>query len=95
MTVGVVYEFEGATLGQYDEILPLLGMSPKGKAEPGTLFHWITATESGIRVTDVWESREAFEKFGAERVAPYAEKLGFPNPPTVAYFDVHNYLTEG
>jgi hypothetical protein len=34
-------EFEGAILGQYDEILTLLGMSPKGKAEPGTLFHWV------------------------------------------------------
>lgn len=42
MTVGVVYEFEGATLGQYDEILTLLGMSPLGKVlvlnrlDPGT-----------------------------------------------------------
>ena len=36
MTVGIVYEFEGATLAQYDDILKLLGMSPKGKAEPGT-----------------------------------------------------------
>lgn len=95
MTVGVVYEFEGATLDQYDEILKLLGMSPRGKAEPGTLFHWVTKTDSGFRVTDVWESRAAFEKFAQERVGPYAEKLGFPNPPVVTVHEVHNYLTEG
>jgi len=95
MTVGIVYEFEGATLAQYDDILKLLGMSPKGKAEPGTLFHWVTATQSGFQVTDVWESQDAFEKFGADRVAPFAQQLGFPNPPTVRVFDVHNYLTEG
>lgn len=39
MAVGVVSDFEGATFDQYDEILRLLGMSPRGKAEPGTLFH--------------------------------------------------------
>jgi hypothetical protein len=93
MTVGVVYEFEGTTLGQYDDILKLLGMTPKGTSEPGSLFHWVTGTESGIKVTDVWESQEAFEKFGAERVGPYAQQLGFPNPPVVTYFEVHNYLT--
>jgi hypothetical protein len=95
MTVAVVYEFEGATLGQYDEILTLLGMSPKAKAEPGTLFHWVTKAKAGFQVTDVWESREAFEKFSEERVGPYAQKVGFPNTPVATFHEVHNYLTEG
>lgn len=70
-------------------------MSPKGKVEAGTLFHRVTKTESGFQVTDVWESRDAFEKFSEERVGPYAQKIGFPNPPKVTFHEVHNYLTEG
>jgi hypothetical protein len=46
-------------------------------------------------VTDVWESREAFEKFSEERVGPYAQKVGFPNTPVATFHEVHNYLTEG
>lgn len=87
--VGVVSDFEGATLDQYDEILQLLGMSPRGRQSLAM------KTDSGFRVTDVWESREAFEKFSQERVAPYADKVGLPNPPDVTFHEVHNYLREG
>jgi hypothetical protein len=95
MTVGVVYEFEGATLSQYDEVLKELGVSPRGKsAAPECVFHWVTETKSGIQVTDVWESREAFGRF-AEELGPITQKVGFPNPPVPVFHEVHNYLTEG
>ena len=44
-------EFEGATLDQYDEVIEKMGFSPGGAGAPGGLFHWITATDGGIRVT--------------------------------------------
>jgi hypothetical protein len=56
------------------------------------MFHWVTKTDDGIRVTDVWRSKEDFEKFLREQVVPATQQLGFPQPE-VTYVDVHDYLT--
>ncbi|MGH3733109.1 MAG: hypothetical protein ACRDVC_07020 [Acidimicrobiales bacterium] len=53
----------------------------------------MTKTDTGFVATDVWESQEAFGKFAEERVGPLTQKAGFPNPPSVKFFEVHNYLT--
>jgi hypothetical protein len=54
MAVAVVLEFPGATLKQYDEVIERMGFEPGGSGAPGGLFHWVTATDDGIRGTDVW-----------------------------------------
>lgn len=51
----------------------------------------VTATEDGIRVTDVWQTREQFETFAAEQIGPLSAEAGFPAPPEITYHDVHNY----
>ena len=95
MATGVVLEFEGATVAQYDQIIEKMGFSPGGSGGPGGLFHWVTETEAGLRVTDVWESREHFEKFADEQIGPMSQEVGLPNPPTITFHEVHNYLTAG
>ncbi len=95
MAVGVVLEFDGATLDQYDEVVKKMGFSPLGRGAPGGLFHWVTKTGDGIRVTDVWESKEQFDAFAQNQIGPITQEVGFPSPPTVTFFDVHNYLTAG
>ena len=42
MPVAVVMDFEGATLEQYDQICSSMGLTPRGAAPPGALFHWVT-----------------------------------------------------
>jgi hypothetical protein len=59
------------------------------------LFHWVTATETGIRITDVWEDRETFERFALEQIGPYSAEAGVTDPPTITFFDVHNHLAAG
>ena len=95
MAVAVVLVFEGATLAQYDQVVEKMGFSPGGAGAPGGLFHWVTKTDDGIRVTDVWEDRETFERFAQEQIGPYTEEVGVPNPPEISIFEVHNYLTAG
>src|SRR5438045_6966302 len=70
MAIGVQMEFPGATLAQYDQVIQKMGFRLGGPGAPGGLFHWVTKTDAGIRVVDVWESREQYEKFSAERVRP-------------------------
>jgi hypothetical protein len=95
MAVAVVLEFEGATPDQYDQVIERMGFAPGGAGAPGSLFHWVTATDDGIRVTDVWESREQFEKFAEEQIGPHTAAVGIPNPPQVTFHEVHNHLTSG
>jgi hypothetical protein len=63
MAVAVVMDFEGATLDQYDQVVAKMGLSAGGAGPPGALFHWVTETDGGVRVTDVWETREQFDRF--------------------------------
>ena len=58
--VGVQVELKGATLDQYDEMVKRMGFEPQGAGAPGCVFHWVTKTADGIRVTDVWERQEDY-----------------------------------
>ena len=95
MAIGVQQDFPQATLAQYDEVVKKMGFRPGGPGAPGGLFHWVTKTDSGIRVIDVWESRDQFEKFSAEKIRPLAAQAGITEPPKVTFFEVHNYLIKG
>jgi hypothetical protein len=95
MAIAVQLDFDGMTLDQYDEVIKRMGFTPGGQGGPGVLFHWVTKTDKGLRVTDVWESREAFEKFAQEKIGPITQEVGVPGPPETKFFEVHNYLTAG
>lgn len=94
MAIAVQMDFSGGSLAQYDEVIRRMGFSPGGAGAKGGLFHWVTKTPDGVRVTDVWESREAFEKFAAEKIGPITEAAGVARPE-MKFFEVHNYLTAG
>jgi len=96
MAVAVVLDFKGGTtLAQYDQVIEKMGFTREGAGAPGSLFHWVTATADGIRVTDVWETREHFESFAQEKIGPFTQEVGFAGPPEMTFFEVHNYLTAG
>lgn len=95
MAVGIVLDFKGATLDQYDQVLERMGLTPGGSGPPGVLFHWVTKIDDGFRVTDVWESREAFDRFSEEQIGPHSQAVGMTDPPEIAFHDVYNHLTAG
>jgi hypothetical protein len=95
MAVAVVMDFDGASLDQYDQVLVKMGLSPGGAGPPGAIFHWVTSTGDGMRVTDVWETREQYDKFAAEQIGPYAAEVGITGPPQIAFHEVHSYMTAG
>jgi hypothetical protein len=95
MSVAVVMNFKGGTPEQYDQVIEQMGFAPGGAGASGGLFHWVAVTDDGIRVTDVWETAEQFQRFAEERIGPITEAVGVPAPPQLEYYDVHNYLTAG
>jgi len=92
VAVAVQLDFKGGTLEQYDEAAERLGFLPGGPSARAELFHWVTKTDDGVRVIDVWETREAFEEFLTDKIGMVAPKVGWSFPPEIQFFEVHNYF---
>ncbi len=74
----------------YDQIVAELALDSPPE---GLIVHVAGPTSTGFRIIDVWESEEAFGKFGSERLAPAVEKVapGSP-PPDLDVLPVHHIL---
>jgi hypothetical protein len=83
--------FKGGTTEQYDQVIQKMGFEHRGVGAPGGLFHWVTQTDDGLKVVDVWESPEVFQKFADEQIGPYTSEVGL-DPPEVTSYPVYNYL---
>ena len=92
MPVAVEMDFEGATLDQYEQVMELMGLEKGGQAPPGALFHWAAETDTGLRVVDVWETRDAFDRFAEEQIGPHTATAGFESPPQMVFHDVHGWV---
>ncbi len=89
-----VHDSPGVTQEQYEQVgarltdgrgLTSLDDWPGG----GILSHTAGPTEVGWRVVDVWESQDAFDRFGAV-IGPILEDVGFPGEPRL--FEVQNFV---
>ncbi|HEY7256539.1 MAG TPA: hypothetical protein VH476_07625 [Solirubrobacterales bacterium] len=65
---------------------------------PGLIFHWAGEVDGRWTISDVWESRDAYDAFNAERLTPAIEKVAAAaGAPTDAEqrtieVSVHNHL---
>ena len=93
MAVAVQIDVPGVTVEQYDLATEIAGFLQGGPLPSGGLFHWVAKTDTGIRMVNVWASRELFDRF-AETQAAIIKEIGV-NPASleVQFFDVHNYLS--
>lgn len=55
----------------YEQIRQQLGLAPP----PGLIAHLVLQTETGLRYVDVWESKEACDRFFDERVHPAVDAV--------------------
>ncbi len=94
MAVAVQMEFKG-DMDQYEQVIQKMGFSHGGSGAPGGLFHWVTETDGGFRVTDVWTDEETFESFAQAQIGPYAAEAGLEGPSNLKVVPVYNYLTAG
>jgi hypothetical protein len=92
MPVAVEMNFRGATLDQYDEVISKMDLRPGGPVPEGAIFHWVAKTDDGIRVVDVWETRERYEQYARDQIGPFTREAGIEGPPETTFYDVHNHL---
>ena len=94
MPIAVEFTFDGATLDQYDQIMEKMGLTNGGPTPPGALFHWAAMGDAGLRVVDVWKTREEFDKFAQEKIGPISAEVGVAEP-ALTFYDVHSYVIAG
>lgn len=88
MAVAFVMDFAGGRREHYDAVLERMQLG--GRLPAGALAHCAGETAEGLRVVDVWESREAFDRFATEQIMPFAADAGLPQPEVTAV-ELHNF----
>jgi hypothetical protein len=59
----------------------------------GLRVHTAGFTGNGFRIFDVWDSKEQFDRFTADRLMPLVmEQDGDPTPPTLTVYELHNLV---
>jgi len=75
---------------QYDETIRRLEGDGGEFPPDGLEYHVAFLVDGGIRVSEIWDSREKWEAFG-ERLMPILADVGIePGEPEV--FEVHNII---
>ena len=96
MPVVAVFQSPGFTQEQYEKsVVGVTGgktrvESPSDWPVDGLLAHIAGQGETGFRVVDVWESEEAFNRFG-ETLMPILEELGVEGRPEV--YPAHTFVS--
>jgi hypothetical protein len=96
MPVVAVFQSPSLTQEQYEEsVRRLTGggsrlVSPADWPVEGLLVHAAGQGESGFRVVDVWESEEAFGRFG-ETLMPILQEIGVQGQPEV--YPAHTFVS--
>jgi hypothetical protein len=91
MAVGIRLKLDGGTAEQMDRLNAAI--DPDGNPPDGIIFHASGPVDGGWGVLDFWESREHFERFAAERIAPAMAAIGATGPPPEVHeFPVHEHF---
>ncbi len=96
MPVVAVFQSPSFTQEQYEEsVRRLTGgtsrlESPADWPVGGLLAHVAGQGESGFRVVDVWESEDAFRRFG-ETLMPILQEIGVEGQPEI--YPAHTFVS--
>jgi hypothetical protein len=91
MPIVMTMQWDGVTAEQYDRVRKEVNW--EGNAPAGGMFHVASFAPEGLRVTDLWESAESFNRFVEQRLMPGVQKLGIPGQPRVEIRAVHALFT--
>ena len=88
MPTVMLMEWPGMTQDQYNRVMSNLGLDANPPA--GAIFHVSGFSEGTLRVLDIWDSQQAFERFQQDRLNAAVQQAGISGQPKVQFFPVHN-----
>lgn len=97
MPIGAVFQAPGLTQEKYEATVRKLTGGKKNRMQAvsdwpveGILVHAAGQSAKGFRVVDVWESEDAFRRFG-EKLLPIMKELGIEGDPEV--YSTHAFVS--
>jgi len=93
MAIVMSMQWDGVTAEQYERVRKEVNW--EGNKPEGGMFHVAWFTPVGLRVTDLWESAETFNRFVEKRLMPGVQKVGIQTQPRVEIQPVHALYTPG
>lgn len=94
MSILMIVELSGVTPATYESINESMGIHGDDDASEGLISHLACTTDEGMLIMDVWESKDAFDSFVAERLGPALAAAGVQEvEPRV--LDVHRLIAQG
>src|SRR4051794_11129267 len=78
MAVAYITDFPGADMDAFHRVARRV--VPDGRPGPGSMFLAGGLYEGGLRVIDVWDEPESFERFRAEKLGPALAEENMPEP---------------
>lgn len=72
----MLFDSDGDVRAMYDATVEEMGI--RDNPPRGLIHHWCAPVSGGLRICDVWETREDFERFAKEKIGPIATKHGMP-----------------
>src|SRR2546423_11923853 len=80
--------WRGVTPEQYEQAREVVNW--EGDVPDGAVLHVAGFDSEGIRVTDVWESEEHFDRFVESRLMPGVQQVGIEGQPQVEFYALQN-----
>jgi hypothetical protein len=87
MATAMLMYWPGVTVDQYEAARAEAGW--ERDVPDGAICHSAGFDAGGIRVLDVWDSAEHFQRFAEERLMPVTSKLGIDAEPEITFYEVH------
>lgn len=89
MAVVLRFSPQNMTAAKYDECIKRLEQAGAG-SPPGRLYHVCFGDKTNLRVSDIWDSTDSFERFGLT-LKPILQEIGIdPGEPQV--IEVYNII---
>jgi len=87
MPTVMLMRWKGVTEDQYEEAREKVDW--EGNVPDGAMLHVACFDDDGLRVTDVWDSADDFNRFVEERLMPAVQEIGIEGQPDVEFHELH------
>ena len=91
MSIVVRFTPKGLTAEQYNRTVRLLEEREGAWPPDGLDYHVCFGSDGNLLVSEIWDSEEQFEAFGA-RLTPILAETGIVAADPPQHFEVHNIL---